>query len=879
MASALRNKLNPIKGGPGGMFGASDEEVQALSQKAERPIAPTDPMETAAIGGNPDQAKMAGTPNQAQSALRLSLQQSNNLADVNRRQAPAQQSGAEAQSATRAQKLENLSGTQGRVQALTNQLLKTSEQNTQQTAQMAVDSSKLAGVAPESQQEASDLLAKLGSNQASPQDILRINQLLGKTQAGQELTPDQLKTQFLTTGQQVGKTLAQATADTIQVGQLDLPSLGFADENELAATLGVDPQDLQGMNLTELQEQSRKLFEKEYSKVQGLSQQAADPNLGPAERAEARKALKDAGATGVRKVEDSIDGLADQIANADEVKFAGQNVSVDSLLKDDYLSGLAGRYLDSDPSDPFREELKQTEPELAKWFDDNAGVLGEAAKNLDQDAKAFSEMQLANQNVGKIPDLPEIPADTLKTLFPDFGTLRADAYDTSSMPGLNMLKDQTIPASTRSNVRSALDTFAQSAPQAAPELLKLSPEQLAQLGATGGPSDQKWQAVTSFLNDTKNINVVDPSNPDTFAQYVMGPGKTVPDLEKALNDARVRQNTGMFGSNPMDKYYNLLDANKDGKLDDPNQVAINLRDKFGKPVNVQDLVNTTPDSISKSAKDVVAYNQNGGEVFDSVAPYFQNKSFMNDADVQDMGSKSPNALEKAFVDPGLTGKMQAGTSVVQQAFEKGFIPQYDQEVSAAQGVPFSRYEQLANAKPGTLTTDELGQLSGTLSKMKADLTATNERTNPLKKAYLNWAVNKYQKAANRQMDAGISKLLEQVSLNPKSTRSGLQWLLRDEGVNRELRQRTMSALGIPAKDDPIDWLNRKLSSVKGGQDVARGLASLGVVDDAISRLISSNMGANSAFRAADSTQGKALTDALGKATAAPVTAAKKVLGK
>lgn len=754
---AFKDQLRKYKLGTG-MAQSSSEELQNLSGQAERPIAPSNPLESSVIGASPDVAKMAGTPAQKTSALRVAIQQSKNLGDVNRTAQNRQQlTGAEQEAQQKGQTAKNLSGLNSRVQALTGSMLQTAQSGT--TAQMTVDPTKLQAFAPEAQTEAQGLLQKLGTNQASNQDILRLNQLMGKTSIADQLNADQLKSNFLSAGTAAGQSLAQATADQISVNDIDPTTLGFADMNELASTLGIPPEELAGLSLKDLQDQSQKLFQEEFDKVNTLEARANDINLGPAERAEARKELKDAGATGVRQSEAGIDKLADQVANADTVNFAGSDMKVQDVLSDEYLSGLAAHYVDSDPNDPFREELKASEPELAKWLDDNQEVLKQATADLDADVKTFSDLQFQNQKLKSSPDLPDMDDGLMKAILPDWGELRADVYNIDEVPALKLMQDSSIPQVQRANVRNSFDQFNQAAPQLVGQLARLSPQQLDQLGAMSGSGNTKWQAVTSYLKDVSNVNGVTAEQPDTIGSFFLGAGKGFNDLMQTSKAVQSRARSGLFGNSPInDEMTNVLQTG------DPAQIDQYLKGKFAQPQNIADLVNTTPTSASQSGQLANTYAQQTNELYDLTSKYFDVDSTLGPEDTADLARKNPLGLEKVYTSQLLSKMSPAAQKSAQKDFNTGYTPEYNQKLQDSKLFTIEKSASLANKKPGSLGTEDILKLDGTLNQMRSELKAMSQKKNPLQYKFLNDQIKSLGDKVNAHYDKWKEDALSTIAL-------------------------------------------------------------------------------------------------------------------
>jgi hypothetical protein len=819
----LRQKLKMA----GNLAGTSQEETQQLAQAAGRQAAPTTPQETAVIGGNPDQAKMAGSSAQKQAALRMSIQQDRNLSDVQRReQARTQQTGQEAATAAKGQKLQGLSGLQGRVANLTKQML-TQGQQAAAPATLQVDQTKLSAIPPESQAEATALLQKLSSNTATPADILKLNQLSGKTTAADMLTAEQLKGNFLGAGASVGQNLAQSTADTVQVSQLQPAELGFADMSELAATLGVDEAELGNMSIEQLQETSRKQFEQEFNRVGALEQQANDPNLGPAERAEARKSLKDAGATGVRSIETDADKLADQIANADEIEFNGEQVPVSELLKDEMISGLAARYLDAPEGDPFLEEFKANEPELAKFFDDNQAMLKQATAELDADVAAFAEIQKANLDVGKLPGGPELSKDIVQAIFPNYGQLADAKYDLTAVPTLQYLKDESVPAALRTNVQAGLTEIAQANPNLVASFASLTPDELAQLGVTAGTGNPKWDTTRQAIKDASNMNSISAANPDTIASTILGPGKTYADLKVMADRLTAQINSGLVPDGPMSKQ--LIAAIRQG----PEAAAAAIKASSPALTDMRALVANTPFSISQNASQALTHAERTNPVFDIVAPYFVNgKELDLKAGADILKKHGVDGLEIALSSRAMKQRLSPGLQEKGAAmYREVALPQLNSALSSSKFYNTRDLDKLIGLNAPPLRDDvKLQRINSSLQELKKQLGAVNKVANPMKHKLLSDLLDRYQgelkrnnarveKEDTKESDkqAEISKLKEQIRAAAYQTSSKMVDEQRKARTGESGKERDARLAGWKQRTTSnLSALQKRLQELEGG---------------------------------------------------------------
>lgn len=284
----------------------SPEEVSKLSMAINRPMAPTTPMETGAIGGTPAQAKMAGTPAQTRATLRAEITEKDDLSTRLRQRQPRRQATAEEQAQIEeGRRLEQLRGLGGRVQQLAEQAVIPEE-----TAEAELD------VAEEVDPDTAALVRAVQENPEDQQALINLSNKLaeqGKIPAGQVASTEQISQLFGDKQQAISRALGEAVPEEIVLTDADYQELGFADSGELASLLGVPAEQLAGMDVQQLTEQINAELTDEFDKVEDLTRKANDPYLGPAERAAVRSELRDLGAVGIRTLESDIDTLADQI--------------------------------------------------------------------------------------------------------------------------------------------------------------------------------------------------------------------------------------------------------------------------------------------------------------------------------------------------------------------------------------------------------------------------------------------------------------------------------------------------------------------------------------------------------------------------------------
>lgn len=567
LSDLLNSKSKKSTASVGGQLQqTSKEELNNLAAKSGLTAAPTSTLGAQMLGAGPDSAKMAGSAQQKQAAIRQSIQGESDLQTQQRQQQSRKVQNTEEQAAQeKAKSLAGLGELGGRVQELINKKLSAQSQPTAPiTLTLNEQAINTSGVPVENQQEFKDVLGKLTGGTATPEDVQRANQLMGRN-ASNLLTPEQLKGMFGTTSQQVGTQVTQAVANDLKVGDLDqnqIASLGFSDSNQLAQVLNVAPSDLGNMTVEQLQEKVKQIKSGEYQKTQTLQQQSSDPNLGAAERKEARALLREAGAVGTRAADEQIADLAQQVDEADTVKFAGEQLSVRELLSDEKLNGTISRYFD-DPN--YKEQLEKEEPEFADWLKANEASVKQMMDKVDPAVKQYNEIQAQRTGAAKTAQGTVLSDDLMKMVYDDWGSLGTTQYDTSKEPeALKIIKSESADPTVRANLEDFLNQAAKSDKYMAQNIMNLSRQELASLGVF----DKGSTGLQDYLNYNTTMKAAYNANtPEEFLTNVFG--VNMGEAQQLIDQANSLKNLGIDIPG-----LNLLDSDGDGKVDSLHQLRV-----------------------------------------------------------------------------------------------------------------------------------------------------------------------------------------------------------------------------------------------------------------------------------------------------------------
>jgi hypothetical protein len=623
----------------------SDEELTGLSAKMGRTQPPTQPLEAGVIGGSPDQAKMAGTPAQSTNALRIGIQGEERLQDRMRRGQVRRDATAQEQAQMeRGGRVGRLAGLEERVEQQTRQMV--SDVAAQEAQTEAAIRETIEGLPEDQQQGAQDAIAAFRDNPTDPQVALALNQALGRTQVGQQLATEELSNLFLTPEEQVAKGTGDAFQDNVSVSDLDVSQLGYTDVSELGDLLGISPEELAGMNVRQLIEETQAQIEEEHTRSEDLRAAAANPNLGPAERAEARKQLREMGAVGIKAAETEMDQLAQDIEDDNTVTFAGEEMTISDMLDDEYLSGLAAKYVTAAEDDEFREQLAESEPELAEWLDKNKESLAGAVGELETGVTEFADLQFRNQEIANPVVGEKLDDDIMGAIFDDWGALKGEEYNLKETPVLDILNDEDYDRKHhQAQAYEALKTMSEYDDALVKEMSTLSEKELRQSGALGtkrGP-DKQWKNYTDYLEQHQDMMQMDPRDKEDVAYAISGRdwGAT----KNISKQTSMMDRSGLFGDSPQGlKNVAAYEDLKSGKA------AKTLKNQMGKQRGIRKAMKKGQPNIRQD--------------FDRAADW--NKSAMGEAGIS---KKTWDVVSGAFNRPGDTSVSGPEGRKIAQALE------------------------------------------------------------------------------------------------------------------------------------------------------------------------------------------------------------------
>lgn len=742
--ATVRDKLKRARVG-GALQEMSQEELGSLSEAAGRAAPPIQPLEAGVIGGTPDQAKMAGTAQQRMGAIRVGLQEAETLQERMRRgQVRRTGTEAEQEKLARGTRLEQLGGLQSRVQGLTEQMIQQAA-GTESEKLLQLNQQNLSQLPEERQAQVQELLSNLQEDPSNPQLLKQLNNALGITRVENMLTADNLQQYFQDVQAQTAAQTAAAFQDQATVEDLNLEQLGFTDIGEVASLLGMDPEEVRGLSVRQLIQEAEAQVEEEFTTVADLQRRAQDPNLGPAERAEARRMLREMGATGIRAAESDIDKMAEQIATADTVEFGGEEVTIEELLDDEYLSGLTARYLQASEDDPFRAQLEKNEPELTKWIQQNQAVLQDAVQQMEEGLSDFAEIQYENRRLADIAIGEDLSDDIMSNLLQGWGEIQSETYeDRGEVPEvLRILNDPQYNKNIQTNIYEGLQTLQEADPALTQELATLSKGEMDALGITAGNNSDKFSTYKSYLTDISKLESADPTSAESVASAILGPGKTWADLQSTLSESSAIQNSGLFGPSPISWLQDLRGKTPAEAL----AIAKNKLLEEGKPKGLREAIANTPKSIQASLQGFQSNynkaqldNQLGFE-WDSVKDAFANDSKIDRQEFISISQRLRNAddLEKMYDKIEFRRTMSPeAISRLRATHDARMSPEFSKITG------FSDVRALSREVAGTRGLSDMKDKMSTFTEIMGKLDAAVNSTSGLEQEYWKKAADKYR---------------------------------------------------------------------------------------------------------------------------------------
>lgn len=653
---------------------SSAEEMQSLSSKAGRTAAPTEPMESAVIGGTPDQAKMAGSSANLQKSTQLSVEGKQALPEYLRQLTSTRAlSDIEQERMDRAKGMGQLNSLEGRVQSLG---LAAAAAAPVGTAALSVNSAALVSKIsnPETRATANTLLMKVADGTATNADYTALAPLLGydaptDARSLADIGNDIKKVYLSDPAKTIENAASSGTPDNLFVGSLNPEELGFASFTDLATLLKL-PQntDFTKFTIRQLTDQVSKLQAEEYSRTSSLMRLLSDPNVGPAEKEAARTQLAQLGATGILSAEADVSNLAEQAENINSIQIGDETFTINELLSDKRITSLVAGALE----DPAKlEELKKTQQGLATWIETNRTGLEKIVGKIDPAITALGDTVKANGKLA-IPDGATKVNDAAMAVL--FGTDWKTTLNTLTPPAIYAaLTDTSIPVTTRQSLTNLINSLA-THPEDLTYLKGLNQKALSDKGLLTAAGITKY---ANYVNSSQVLAGFDPANtaPESVLSAVFGTDD-MESLKQVVSQVKLLNDTNL-GDDLSGGLLDILDNNHDGIIDDIGTIVQKAKSFFsGK--SVKDLVkgaDGTPDvADGPGLLKAIQTSIDTAKTDPLYTNYVANKGVLADGKIDDNDiarlDSAPLADLQAMVDKGVPGANKLQGLITNRAGEE-----------------------------------------------------------------------------------------------------------------------------------------------------------------------------------------------------------------
>lgn len=620
----------------------SQEELQSLASRAQRPLQPTTPTSAAEIGASPDQAKMAGTPANRLSALRTAVKQTEQYETAKRREEAAKATEEQRKRIEEQERLsQNLNSMINRPNKLLGEILKAKEQQLLVPADKAkAEVSKKAietmGVSADKQEAAALAMDKIVRGEDVNNQLLSLGNMLGRPVSAEQVT-SMVKAAEETVGNAVAQ---QAKATKLTMGNLsteDFAKLGMPNVQDVKQLSGLMGFDVSGMTWDEFADKARADINSKANQTAIIKQKLSDPAVGPAERAELNKQLRNLGATGVRSAEEKVNDIAAQLQDGDTVVVNGTSVDLTDVFSDASITSKMKEY--TEETDPAKKEelIKSIESTygtgLASYVKDNEKAIKDQVKAVSPAVATFAKIQEDNKKLFEPQDLGGVSfaPDVLNKIFPGYSDQRSAALNPASLPEIiRIATDTRLPTAQRSQVVQFMNDMKNH-----PEFQKYAGMNYDQLKAAGVFSPGK---AAELINNTEQVKSVEAAGSDEeIIQVLFGNDPT-------FNFNEFTESLKAFPTS--DWLRARMDFDGDGKIDAPNS----LKEMFLKVNKTQGL-----EGVSSLKRELEQVKQSSMDLKQAANQYKETNRLVQGISSQIQDSlKESIELKKKMNKPGIS---------------------------------------------------------------------------------------------------------------------------------------------------------------------------------------------------------------------------------
>ncbi len=376
---------------------------------------------------------------------------------------------------------------------------------------------------------------------------------------------------------------------------------------QIATTLGIEASDVAGMSVRELQDAIDGVQSTAFDTGRELQNLSTDPALGPAERAMYGQMLEDFGSVSGEKAEVEFADLMKSVEDMDTIEFAGQEYGMDEILDSEEMSAIVKDFF-ANPE--MAKELREKEPEFAAILDKHSTVLEQMTKGIETTYEKVDTLieeqkealmdsagmaiptEVITSILGREVDPTNVSANFVQDL------QESELYQAYKDPA-KFAKDNGLTQQEATTLKNVLPDIAELDPNFMGQIAQMTATEIAALvrvdesGAAPIENAQRFQAEQSVL-----LKKDAAGDPEGFFNALAGPGEGVASgrLQDLVSTALASSKIGVALDPETQRLVDLIDKDKDGKLDDAAAIQQRLKEGTG-GMSFQDLLKTGSKSL------------------------------------------------------------------------------------------------------------------------------------------------------------------------------------------------------------------------------------------------------------------------------------------
>jgi len=377
----------------------TQEGLQQLAAGRGMLRPPLQPTVAREIGATGDQQKMVGTPAQKVAALDIASGRTELARGEAREQPRRTATAGELKSVEMSENLSSLEHLGERVQGLVQSAVADMQMPTEAATEVPTEVDPLTRAYREG-------------------GALGLAQHLQDTGRDDLLLPDG-SLNWETLSREMPGVAEQLKSDVAATQPESLPAADLMrDDPELAQAvtdLGIS---LEGKTVEQFLSEIDLLIDREFQEVEDLERIAEDPERSIEERREARRQLRQMGATGVRSAAQAAEQLQEDIGEADQIQIGEETYSLEEFLSNDVLSSITEQFIRdvengvvtldtetgevklTDDASSASRELVEFSPEfISNFVAPRYDSLQTMIEEFGEDIEDYNEIQRANSEI------------------------------------------------------------------------------------------------------------------------------------------------------------------------------------------------------------------------------------------------------------------------------------------------------------------------------------------------------------------------------------------------------------------------------------------------------------------------------------------------